>query len=525
MVRRLFISLLGLFFVFDLSAINIAEVDTTYNSIDVVEEDVYSSFVDKLDELHQRWYIENNSQDYIDSLDVIKKRKGSVKCPDSLYIKRLDDMHSAIQLSYNKIVRNYIELYTVRRKAQMSNMLGLAEYYFPIFEELLDANDLPLELKYLPVIESALNPRAFSHAGACGLWQFMYGTGRMYKLSINSYIDERRDPIRSSYAAVKFLKDMYKMYGDWILVIAAYNCGPGNVNKAIRRSGGKKNYWDIYYWLPKETRGYVPAFIAAMYAFNYHEEHGIYPLKSDFPLMCDTVMLINKLHFKQISKVLDVPIEQIRDLNPQYRRDIIPASEAHPLALNLPYNYVGDFIDNRDSVLAYNRNKFFDNSDRIVNPRDRYQEYAHSAPKGRAKVHYKVKSGDAVSLIADWFNVRKADLCYWNNIRRNVIKAGQRLVIYVPGNQASYYKDFNSMSYSQKQATRGKKPRTEDVGKSENIAYSGDFVYYTVRRGDNLWTIARKFPGVSNNDIMRLNNIRNAKSIKPGKKLKIRRIS
>jgi membrane-bound lytic murein transglycosylase D len=524
MMRRLLISLLGLFFVIDLFAVNIAEVDTTLNSIDIVGEEVHPSFVDKLEELHKRWYVESNMIDYADSLEVLRKRKRVVKCPDSVYINRLDEMQSAIQLSYNKIVRNYIELYTVRRRAQMSSMLGLAEYYFPIFEELLDAYELPLELKYLPVIESALNPRAFSRAGACGLWQFMYGTGRMYKLSINSYVDERRDPIRSSHAAVKFLKDMYKIYGDWILVIAAYNCGPGNVNKAIRRSGGKKNYWDIYYRLPKETRGYVPAFIAAMYAFNYHKEHNIIPVKSDFPIMCDTVMLINKVHFKQISHILNIPIAQLRDLNPQYRRDIVPASKVKPLALNLPYNYVGDFIDSRDTVLAYNRNKFFDNRDRIVNPRDRYQEYAHSAPRNRAKIHYKVKSGDAVSLIADWFNVRTADLKYWNNIRRNVIRVGQRLVIYVPRNHASYYKKFNRMSYAQKQATRGRKPKSEKVSKSSSVDYSGDYIYYTVRRGDNLWTIARKFPGVSNKDIMRLNNIRNAKNIKPGKRLKIRKI-
>lgn len=524
-MRRLLVGLVGLFFVFNASAIRVAEVDTTYNSVDLKEEGVHASFVDKIDEFYKRWYVQNSSVDYPDSLEVIRKRKQVVKCPDSVYIHRLDEMQSAIQLSYNKIVRNYIELYTVRRRTQMSKMLGLSEYYFPIFEELLDAYDLPLELKYLPVIESALNPRAFSRAGACGLWQFMKSTGKWYKLSVNSYVDERRDPIRSSHAAVKFLSDMYKMYGDWILVIAAYNCGPGNVNKAIRRSGGKKNYWDIYYRLPKETRGYVPAFIAAMYAFNYSKEHNIYPEKCDYPIMCDTLMLINKLHFKQVSHILNIPIEQIRDLNPQYRRDIVPASKSKPFSLKLPYNFVGDFIDSRNEILAYNRNKYFDNRDRIVNPRDRYLDVAHSSHKNRARVYYKVKSGDAVSLIADWFNVRGSDLRYWNNIRRNVIRVGQRLVIYVPRKHATYYKRFNSMSYAQKQATRGKKPKAEKVNSKADVDYSGDYVYYTVRRGDNLWTIARKFPGVSNKDIMRLNNIRNAKNIKPGKRLKIRRTS
>jgi membrane-bound lytic murein transglycosylase D len=401
-------------------------------------------------------------------------------------------------------------------------MLGLSEYYFPIFEEILDKEGLPQELKYLPIIESALNPRALSRAGASGLWQFMYGTGRMYKLDINSFVDERRDPIEASYAAANFLKDLYKIYGNWQLVIAAYNCGPGNVNKAIRRSGGKRNYWDIYYRLPKETRGYVPAFIAAIYAFNYHKEHGIEVQKSNYPIVSDTIMVEKVLHFDQVSKVLNISKEKLRELNPQYRADIVPAHQ-RPYSLKLPMEYTSNFIDLQDSIFNYKKEFYFNLKDKVVNPRERYQKYAHVTPKNRAKIYYKVKSGDAVGLIASWFHVRTSDLRYWNNIRRNLIRVGQNLVIYVPKNKASYYKKFNSMSYTQKQASLGKKPvTTARVAKSSSQKYDSRYIYHTVRRGENLWTIARKFPGVSNKDIMRLNNIRDAKSLKVGQKLKIK---
>jgi membrane-bound lytic murein transglycosylase D len=353
----------------------------------------------------------------------------------------------------------------------------------------------------------------------------MYGTGRMYKLNINSFVDERRDPVKSSYAAVKYLKDMYKVYGNWHLVIAAYNCGPGNVNKAIRRSGGKRNYWDIYYRLPRETRGYVPAFIAAIYTFNHHKEHNLYPKKSNFPIACDTLMIDETLHFDQVAKVINIPKEQLRDLNPQYRADILPGDKAY--ALKLPLELTSKFIDLQDSIFSYKKEYYFSQKDKVVNPRDRYQKFAHVTPKNKAKVYYKVKPGDAVGLIASWFHVRTSDLRYWNNIRRNLIKVGQKLVVYVPKSKAGYYKDFNQMSYAQKQATLGKTVGTTKTVTKNTVApkYDGSYVYYTVRRGDNFWTIAKKFPGVSNYDIMKLNNIKDARSLKVGQKLRIKRKS
>ncbi len=495
------------------------------NPVDVrwdLNDSIQPEFKSNLDKLVNSWYAENTfkTKEYeVPDTPYVRE-----KIADSVYIKRLESIPSMFDLSYNKIVRNYIELYTQRRRKQVELMMGMSEYYFPIFEEILDKEGLPLELKYLPIIESALNPKALSRAGACGLWQFMYSTGRMYKLEVNSFVDERRDPVKSSYAAAKFLKDLYKMYGNWPLVIAAYNCGPGNVNKAIRRSGGKKNYWDIYYRLPKETRGYVPAFIAALYSFNFHEEHELYPRPNQFPEVCDTLMIKEQLHFDQIAQFTKVSKSKLRDLNPQYRADIIPAlKKSYPL--KVPFEAALDFIDNQDSITSYKKDYYFNLKDKVVNPRDRYQKYAHVVPKGKAKIYYKVKSGDAVGLIASWFHVRTSDLRYWNNIRRNMIRVGQKLAVYVPKSKAEFYRSFNSMSKAQKQATLGKnyiaKSSSQKTVRKTNSG-SGDYVYYTVRKNDNFWTIAKKFPGVSNYDIMRINNIKDARSLRVGQKLKIK---
>lgn len=482
------------------------ELKTIVNNIN---DDIDSSYIRRIDALHKKWYISNmDSVNYIGKDKLAEIRKERYSFPDSLIIKQLDTLqyNSAVQLTFNKIVKRYIEHYTRKARTQTCGMLGLSDYYFPIFEEELDRQGLPLELKYLPIIESALNPTAFSRAGASGLWQFMQPTGKQYKLKITSYIDERRDPMKSTVAAVTYLKDLYRMYGDWMLVIAAYNCGQGNVNKAIRRSGGKKNYWDIYYRLPRETRGYVPTFIAAMYVFNYSEQYNLHPVKSDFPPMCDTVMIHKKLHFEQIAAIVKMPVAQIRELNPQYSRNIVPATSHRPLAIKMPYNFVNSFVEMQDSVLAHNRTKYFDTKDRIVDPRARRHTYAHSAPKNRTKVFYTVKRGDVVGKIANKFHVRSADMRYWNGIKRNKIKIGQRLVLYVPNSKMGSVKNSKNVKI---------------VGPSAQLA-RGEYRYHKVRRGENLWTIARRYPGVSNKDIMRWNNIRNAKLVKPGTRLKIK---
>lgn len=272
---------------------------------------------------------------------------------NEIYIDRLKRMPTAIEMPWNEVVQKFIDRYTGHLRRSVSIMLGKSNFYMPTFEEALEVYGIPLELKYLPVIESALNPNAVSHVGAGGLWQFMVSTGKRYGLTINSMIDERRDLVKSSYAAAHYLSDLYEMFGDWNIVIAAYNCGPGNINKAIQRAGGVKDYWKIYPYLPAETRGYVPAFIAANYVMNYYCEHNICPMETTLPEKSDTIMLYRNVHLEQISHVLGIDIEKLRMLNPQYRRDIV-TGYSQPTDLRLPQEYISKYIEMEDSILAYN---------------------------------------------------------------------------------------------------------------------------------------------------------------------------
>ncbi len=484
-----------------------ADKDTT---LTIASDDNLDRFAESLDSLVSMWYMNSNPglvMDTIYNSDLVHESNVS----DSIYIQRLKSIVSPFKLNYNSHVKAYINLYTNKRRDQVETMLGLSDYYFPVFEAALDAKGLPLELKYLPVIESALNPRAFSRAGASGLWQFMYYTGKQYGLEVNSYVDERRDPYKSTQAAVDFLSDLYDIYGDWQLVIAAYNCGPGNVNKAIRRSGGKRNFWEIFYLLPRETRGYVPAFIAATYVFTYHREHNLKPVASTLPVASDTIMISKPLHFSQISDIMDVPMDVIRHLNPQYRRDIIPAQKSQ-YPLRLAFNLSTQFASLEDSVINYNREKYFPENQLVIKPGNTSTS-SFSPPPGKAKVYYTVKSGDVVGLIADWFDVYTSNLRYWNNIRRNIIRVGQKLVIYVDKDKVEYYQ---RVAREKGGYNASASPQLADTG------HDGDYIYHTVGRGDSVWSIARKYPGVSDSDILRLNNITNAQKIKPGQRLKIK---
>jgi membrane-bound lytic murein transglycosylase D len=309
----------------------------------------------------------------------------------------------------------------------MEYMLGVGSYYFPIFEQALDAAGLPIELKYLPVIESALNPKAYSVAGASGLWQFMYGTGKVYGLVGNSLVDERRDPIKATNAAVRYLRDLHNIYNDWSLVIAAYNCGPGNVNKAIRRSGGKKDYWAIYPYLPRETRGYVPAFIGATYAMTYYKEHGICPAKIEMPMICDTIMLSDRLHLSQVSEVLGVDLAVLQSLNPQYRKDIIPGNGT-AYSLCLPAGHVDGFITLKDSILKYKADSF--NVNRVVVLPAQADPYYRAGKGAIGKGVYIVKKGDTLSGIAKRRKVSVATIKKWNKLKSDNIYIGQRLRMY-----------------------------------------------------------------------------------------------
>lgn len=323
-------------------------------------------------------------------------------------------------MPYNDAVKKLIESYTTRLRSKVSYMLAASNLYMPIIEEALDAYELPQELKYLPVIESALNPNALSRRRAAGLWQFILSTGKLYGLENNSLIDERKDPIKSTWAAARYLNELYKIYKDWNLVLAAYNCGPGNVNKAIKRAKGATDYWAIYNFLPRETRGYVPAFIAANYIMNYYCEHGICPMVSELPLPTDTILINRDLHMQQIAATCDIEIEQLRSLNPQFKKDIIPGN-SKAYTLRLPYNKISLFIEKQDSIYAYK-------ADQYINKRKTVAVEETSSKSSKATYH-RIKKGDTLGGIALKYGVSVKQLRRLNGIKGNNIRAGKSLRI------------------------------------------------------------------------------------------------
>ena len=351
-----------------------------------------------------------------------------------VYIERLKRIPSVIELPYNDVVQKFIDRYSGRLRHSVSYMLGASNFYMPIFEEALETYGLPLELKYLPVIESALNPKAVSRVGATGLWQFILTTGKQYGLNVNSLVDERRDPVKSSYAAAHYLSDLYKIYGDWNLVIAAYNCGPDNINKAIHRSKGVRDYWQIYPYLPKETRGYVPAFVAANYIMTYYCEHNICPMVTRLPAKTDTIMVSKNVHLEQVASVCNIDLEQLRALNPSYRRDIVPGLTALS-PLRLPQTEVGKFIDREDSVYNYRADELF-NKRALVAVNDDQPMYTSKSSsskkstrrsKSRSKKTVTIRQGQTLSEIAKKNHTTVAKLRKLNGIKGSNIRAGKKL--------------------------------------------------------------------------------------------------
>jgi membrane-bound lytic murein transglycosylase D len=423
------------------------------------------------------------------------------------YKTRLAKLPNVINLPYNSIVRNWIILYTGRKiKDKAEEILGLSEYYFPIFESILDLYGLPLEFKYLPVIESALKPYAVSRAGAVGLWQFMYGTAKRYDVVMTTTVDERRDPIVATHAAARHLKDLYDEFHDWTLVIAAYNCGSGNVRKAMRRSG-KSDFWGIYNYLPRETRGYVPAFIGASYMMNYYKEHNFTPQKINFDAYYryDTVKINRWVHFDQIQALTGIPVATLRDLNPQYRRDIIPGNEK-PYALKIPILYISQYIDSEDDIPSYKSDVY--NPVLMTAPAmPAYSSYyAATPPAGSTRITHTVRSGETLGTIAALYKVRVGDLRAWNRIRGNTIYAGKKISIYKKSRQQAQSKGGSS-----------------EAGKL--ISQSGHLCYQ-VRNGDTLWNISQryKYLGVNMETIKSLNQIDEASRLSAGQVLKIKKI-
>lgn len=382
------------------------------------------------------------SKTYLQQDEDCNYRDENRDYPKEVYIERLSRLPNVMEMPYNEIVQKFIDRYTGRLRHSVSYMLGASNFYIPIFEEALEAYGLPLELKYLPVIESALSPKATSHAGAAGLWQFMVATGKQYGLEINSLIDERRDPIKSSYAAAHYLKDLYNIFGDWSLVIAAYNCGPENINKAIHRADGQADYWKIYPYLPRETRGYVPAFIAANYVMNYYCEHNICPMRTTLPAKTDTVVVSKDVHLKQIADVCGIDIEELRTLNPQYRRDIVNGNNK-PSVIRLPANATNTFIANEDSIYRYETDALLTRRSLVEVESSKYTTSTSSSRKSYSKSKSRkrkssrrsrtrkksvtVRSGDTLSEIAERHHTTVKKLRQLNGIKGNNIRAGKKI--------------------------------------------------------------------------------------------------
>ncbi len=374
-----------------------------------------------IDSLMSGW----QARHLLKSLDCQTEGWEFIKTSDTVYAERLRDIPSIIDMPYNSMVRQCIDRYATRNRSLVSYMLGIAEFYMPMIEAEIDKHNMPHELKYLPVIESALNPKAVSRAGAKGLWQFMFATGKLYGLKSNNYIDDRFDPLKATHAGLNYLRDLYNFFNRWDLAIAAYNCGPGNVKKAILRSGGKTDFWEIYRYLPRETRGYLPALIAANYIMTYHEEHGICPMEPALPIGTDTLHIRKNLHFKQIEKYCDINIEDIRALNPQYIKDIIPG-EAERYVVRLTNDAISRFITYEDSIYNYNKEEFFPNSNIAKMLKE---AKANDDGRGTLKYH-KIRNGETLGSIARKYRVTVKQLMKWNNMRNTKIRAGKRLKIY-----------------------------------------------------------------------------------------------
>ncbi len=404
------------------------------------------------------------------------------------------DEKTPFNISYNSSLESVIKSFLVRKKDLMQRMITASQFYFPLFEQELDNQDVPLEIKYLAIIESALNPRARSRVGAKGLWQFMYGTGKMYGLEVSSYVDERNDPIFATKAAAKYLSKLHGIFNDWDLALAAYNSGPGNVNKAIRRSGGYKNYWNIRRNLPRETAGYLPAFLATMYIFEYAEEHGLQYKKADRPYFeTDTVHVKNLITFDQISKLVDISKEELEMLNPAYKLNIIPKIKGKTYALRLPVTKIGKFVSNEEAIYAYAKKEL-----------DSLEKPLPQLTQAKNQVRYKVRSGDYLGRIAERYGVGVSQIKRWNGLRSNNLRVGQRLTI------------FPRKPYISKQAVA---KTSTSKSSTATLASNGSKVH-TVKEGDSLWTISRKYPGVSIENLRKWNGL-SGNNLKPGTKLKL----
>ena len=461
-----------------------------------------------------------------------------------VYEQRMAAIHSPIPLSYNSHVKGFIDMYAVKKRGLTQRVMGLSNLYFPIFEEALDREGLPLEFKYLSIVESALNPIAVSRVGATGIWQFMYNTGLQYNLKVNSYTDERRDPIKSTHAACQYFKDMYNIYGDWLLVIAAYNCGAGNVNKAIKRSGGKTNFWDIMNYLPNETKNYVPAFIAITYVMEHAREHNLYPVSPAYSYFeVDTVVVNQPINFKTLAATLDLPLDVISYLNPIYKRGLIPDVGGNYI-LRLPTNKMAIYMLSQESIYAESLPSArpvmnsYKNRASQVEEEEGDEVATYDTQTKRVKKTHTVRRGESLGKIASKYDMTLAQVKKMNKLRSSTVRSGQRLTVYnwvktkVPvkavsndvltaKKEVAHKADTVQKTEVDEQAdaindTQKVSNETAEVKNSTKPA----FKYYIVQPGDTLWNIAKRYEGLTVEMIKNINNLSNT-NIKPGTKLKV----
>ncbi|MDR1783096.1 MAG: transglycosylase SLT domain-containing protein [Dysgonamonadaceae bacterium] len=466
------------------------ETDRSKDDSDYVMTEILDA---SMDSLLNSWYVKH----YINQINH-EGYNTDIELSDSVYQERLSKLPTIISMPYNKTVEDFIKLYTQRRRNLVEYMLGLEALYFPMIEETLDKYGLPDELKYLVVVESALNPTALSRAGASGMWQFMLGTGKKYGLEINSLIDERLDPVKATDAACQYLKALNELFfGNWDLAIAAYNCGEGNVSKAIRRAGGKTDFWEIYRYLPKETRAYLPLFIAANYVMNYYPYHQLYPVQTSQQISTDTVMINEMLHLDQIAAVLQMDKEEIRALNPQYRRDIIPG-HIKPYPIKLPAIKAYAFVEKYDSIVNYQKELYFASNKFTSNTRE--------------KIIHKVVSGENLVTIASKYGVTPAEIRKWNGLRSNRVGVGRRITVYINNGGIAYAATQQSPAKASSTAAKS----ANSAKKTTATASTGS---YKVKSGETYSTIANKL-GYTAQQLMKLNNT-SSSALKTGQIIRV----
>jgi membrane-bound lytic murein transglycosylase D len=485
----------------------------------VLENESYDPIVAALDSLMSQFYSQKLNESTGDAYPGSKFPGNEIPVySDDIYAKRIQKIQTDIPLTYNTQVKEYLDLYAVKRRNLTQRVMGLSNLYFPLFEQVLDEEGLPLEFKYLSIVESALNPLAVSRVGATGLWQFMLATGRMYGLKVNTLIDERRDPIKSTYAACQYFKDMYAIYNDWLLVIAAYNCGAGNVNRAIVRSGGKKTFWEISPYLPKETRGYVPAFIAVTYLLNYSAEHNLTPVAPEFSYFdTDTVMVDQKMYLKDIASTIDLSAEKLVYLNPVFKRGIIPDSE-ESYVLRLPTSKINTYLTNVE--LIYQKNAA--TSSPLMVSVEKEPATGNDSGNGLVKKRHHIRSGEHLQSIANKYRCTVSELKRWNNLHSSHLRAGNYLTVYVKSTkktETAGKDNSSSNSTSLKQGNTNASLVKSDDGNRKTVQQSR-IVYHVVQPGDTLWDIAKRYDGVTVQQIMKVNRL-NSNNLKVGTRLKV----